>query len=344
MVDATRAQFDDSLTSDELAALVREPHLRVIQTSSPVRDSVWGALNTEFFSLRPDVELRVYGHYSKECDLSFVSRMTNVRRFAADSLRRARNIDRIAELHGLESLSLGIFELQNFEVLEHVTPDLNTLRIGPTRSRKPDLAPLARFASLRTIYIEGHSRNIEVLAGLPKLEDATLRSVTTPNLEYLRPLPNLWSLDIKLGGIRSLIGVEGKKSIKYLELWQIREFSEVDTITTLSGLQNLLLQSLPHIARIPPLSESQDLRRITLINLKGLTDLSELEWAPSLEEFAFIEANSQDPEQLIPVLRNPTVVGVTAGFGSNRKNKRFEALREEHGKAALKTDTDFQYR
>jgi hypothetical protein len=61
--------------------------------------------------------------------------MVNVRRFAADCLMRAKNVGAIAEIPELESLSLGIFELQDFGVLETVPPTLTTLSLGATRSK-----------------------------------------------------------------------------------------------------------------------------------------------------------------------------------------------------------------
>ena len=50
------------------------------------------------------------------------------------------------------------------------------------------------------MHLDGQSKDIEVLGELDKLEDVTLRSITTPDLSYLARLRNLWSLDIKLGG------------------------------------------------------------------------------------------------------------------------------------------------
>jgi hypothetical protein len=262
--------------------------------------------------------------------------MTNVRRFAADCLMRAHNIEYITEIPELESLSVGIFELRDFEFLRQITPTLRTLYLGATRSRSPTLAPLDRFRSLRTLYIEGHEKEIDVLRGLRQLEDVTLRSITTPDLSYLAPLTNLWSLDIKLGGIRSFAGVEGKASIKYLELWQIRELHNVGIVSNLPGLQNLFLQSLPHIQSFPSVTHATALRRVIVQNLKGLRSLAALERAPVLEEFALIEGKNQTPEQLLPVLRNPTTRTVVAGFGSNRKNLSFARLREHHQKQELK--------
>lgn len=344
MIEPTIAVFGEAVTQRDLEELAKDPHVRVLQCPSPVGASTWDRLNAHFFAHRPDVQLRVYGYYPREeCDLRFATRMTNVRRFAADCLMRAANVECIAALPNLEMLSLGIFELPDFRVLEHVSDRLTELSLGATRSKKPDLAPLARFRSLRKLSLEGQSKNIEVLSGLQELSDLTLRSITTPDLRYLAPLTNLWSLDIKLGGIRSFAGIEGKPGIKYLELWQIRGLSDVGIIAALPGLQNLFLQSLPRVTGLPSLRDARHLRRVLLMNMKGLSDFSELEWALALEEFALVEGSAQEPEQLLPVLRNPSVRDVSAYFGSERKNQRFAALRAESGKAEANPWAAFEY-
>lgn len=343
LVDATRAQFDDSVALPDLRVLAGHPPLEVLQCSSPVREAAWALLNEHFFAARPDVELRVYGHDSTGCDLGFARAMTNVRRFAADCLTRATHVEAIAAIPHLESLSLGIFELTEFGVLERIPPTVTALSLGATRSRKPRLAPLGRLRSLRTLYLEGQSNGIEVLSELRDLEKVTLRSITTPDLGYLAHLKSLWSLDIKLGGIRSFRGIEGKESIKHLEVWQVRELHGVDVVSALPGLRYLFLQSLPHIAAFPSLGESKALRRVVVVNLKGLRDFGALEEAPALEEFALLEGNGQTPEQLLPVLRNPAVRRVAGFFGSDRKNRAFSRLREEHGKDAWNPSEPFAF-
>jgi hypothetical protein len=344
MVDPTRAAFGGAVVLADVNEVVEQPRLTVLQASEPVGDSVWTLLNEHFFTARPDVELRIYGHYSKVCDLAFARRMTNVRRFAADCLMRAVNVEAIADIPKLESLSLGIFESKDFSVLERVPSGLTVLRLSDTRSRKASLAPLNRFRSLRVLYIEGHSKDIEVLDGLRELEDVTLRSITTPDLKWLARLPRLWSLDIKLGGIRSFEGILGKESLKYLEVWQVRELRDIGVVAVLPRLQNVFLQSLPHVTSLPTLRRSQALRRVVLENLKGLRDLTALETAPALEEFALVQGNKQVPEDLIPVLNNPTVRRVSAHFGSDRKNQAFSRLREAHGKSEWASREPFGYR
>lgn len=342
--DAAIAEFDHSVSEDDLRQLVGRAAVRTLQCVEPVTDPVWSLLNDVFFAARPDVQLRVYGHYSTECDLSFARRMTHVRRFAADCLMRARNVEAIGELPHLTELSLGIFELQGLDVLDRVAPTLSVLVLGATRSKKPRLESLARFRSLKTLYLEGQGNGIEVLSDLPELEDVTLRSITTTDLNFLAPLRRLWSLDIKLGGIRSFRGIEGKDCLKYLELWQIRELQQADVVASLSGLQNLFLQSLPRVTQLPPLDHCTALRRAVLQNLKGFTDFTAFESAPALEEFSLIEGNRQQPEQLVPVLRNPALRRVSAYFGSDRRNRDFARLRDAHGKLDGGSWTPFEYR
>ncbi len=343
MVDATRAEFNDSATAADFRELTEEPRLRVLQCSAPVHDGVWSLVNEHFCATRPDVQLRAYGHYSSECDLSFVRLLPDVRHFAADCLMKASRVDALAALRRLESLSLGIFELRDFRVLEQLPPSLTSLALGATRSKRPSLAPLRRLRALRVLRLDGQSKDIDVLSELRDLEDVTLRSIKTPDLRYVSDLPKLWSLDIKLGRIRSFAGVEGKQSIKYLELWRVRDLRSVDVAATLPGLQSLYLQSLPHVVAFPGLADSAALRRIVVEDLDGLRDFSALETAPALEEFRLV-GRKQDPQQLLPVLRNPRVRRVIAGFGSDRGNRVFRQLREEHGKAEVEGWEPFQYR
>ncbi len=343
MADTTRAVFNDSATAEDFRKLAKQPLVTVLQCSEPVRDSVWSLVNEHFCRVRPDVCLRVFAHYLFECDLSFARLLTNVRRFSADSLMNAKNVEAIAAMTGLESLHIGIFELNDFSFLNLVTPKLTSLSLSATRSKKPSLAPLSRFRSLKQIYIEGHHKQIEVLSELSELADVTLRSISTPDVEYLSGLSKLWSLDIKLGGIRNFKGIEGKESIKHLELWQVRELGNIDFISTLSGLQNLFLQSLPQIQSIPLLRNSTKLRRVVIENLKGLNDFTALESAPALEEFVLMDARKQCPQQLQPVLNNPNVNRVSAYFVSLRKHSEFLQMREKYGKDEMNRWDTFEY-
>jgi hypothetical protein len=154
----------------------------------------------------------------------------------------------------------------------------------------------------------------------------------------------MWSLDIKLGGIRDLSAIRGMSNIAYLELWQIKGLSDVSVIAELPGLQNLFLQSLPNVRALPSLSQAYSLRRIMLQNMKGLRDFTPLESAPSLEEFLLVEGFKNEPYDLAAVLKNPSLRRVSAGFSSLKKCQEFERMRDEAGLERLVIRGPFDYK
>ena len=324
-----RVEIETTVSESEIGTLARDPALKTLMLSRPPESGTWSRLNEGLFAHRPDVQLRVYGFYGLgPCDLGFASQMTQVERFSADSLRRAINVDRIADMPKLRSLGLGIFDLDSLDVLAGIPTDLTELGIGGAKTTKLDLGALARFPSLRKLFIEKQCKNIETLSGLAELEDLTLRSIGTKNLAYLAPLRRLRDLDIKLGGITDLSALDGKESIRSLALWQVRGLSDLGVVSSLTGLQHLNLQSLPQVQQLPSPRALTKLRRVYLENMKGLETLNALTEAPALEEVIHVSSRLS-PEDHTVLFENPAIKRISAGFGSTRKNQIFEAMLRE---------------
>lgn len=331
MKQLSRGRFDFSknLSMKEIRKLVSDPELEVLQTSSPVEAQTWTLINEDLLPFRPELQVRVYGFYSTVCDLSFVNRLNRLRHFSADCLLTAVGVEQIPRLELLKSLSIGIFDLESFDFLKEIPSTVTRLALEATKSKKPRLNHLSRFLSLKSLYLEGQQNDIEVLSNLTAIEDITLRSIATDGLNYLSGLERLWSLDIKLGGIRDLSAIQGKESIKYLELWQIQGLRDIRVISTLYGLQYLFLQSLRNVIAIPDLSKLCKLRRVYLENLKALVDVSALSQSPSLREFIHVSAQNMKPEQYAYLLKSPTLQTALVGFGSKKKNTAFERMMQE---------------
>jgi|HubBroStandDraft_6_1064221.scaffolds.fasta_scaffold68276_2 hypothetical protein len=331
--DKSRVEFLDRLTTAEVHDLATNPNLKVLQTARPVSLPTWELLNQNLFATRPDVQLRVYGFYTSTCDLSFVAKMSNVRRFSADCLMQAVGIEHLSALQNLEELSVGIFNLDSFDFLTTIPRSIRDLSLAATKSKKPRLDVLRHFQSLRKLYLEGQQNGIEVIAHLPELEDITLRSIRTSGVEYLSKLPRLWSVDIKLGGIQDLSAIAGKESIKYLELWQIRGLSDISVVSSLIGLQYLFLQALRNVDTIPDLSRLTKLRKIVLDNMKGLKDVSAIGMAPALEEFLHIAAQGFSVKEYWDLLDKPSLKQALIGFCSQSKNEKFADLIRQSGRS-----------
>lgn len=342
MLDPTRCGIGPGVTEAELEKIALNKQIRTVQFSVPLKNSEIDNLERIVLSRRPDIQLRVFGHYSTTCDLSFLVRTPSVRRFSADCLMKAVGVDAVTKLENLDELSIGIYGLDSFEFLDHIPSTLTKLGLELTFSKKPSIAAIERFSDLKYLYLEGQKKGIESIRNLSNLEKIVLRSISTPDISYLTTLPKLWSVDVKLGGIKNFSALSTLK-LKYLELWLVRGLSDLSFISSIESLQFLFLQSLKQVEALPSLKDLTQLRRIYLEDLKALEDLDSLEFAPGLTEFVYAAAINKKPEDLVPVLKNPSVKSVACWFGSDRKNNAFEELAKSFGKANY-VYSDFEYR
>ena len=322
-----RIDFSHSLSSSEIESLVSDPDFKVLQTSTEVDSHTWEKLDSILFRNRPEIELRIYGFGGNPCDLSFVKRLSFLRKFSADCLFTATNVECITHLKDLVSLKIDIYDLKSFDFLDLLEPNnLKHLYLGPTFSKKPNLHVIERFNGLETLNLEGQQKGIEVVRELAQLQKLTLKSVTVPSLSFLKGLMDLWYLDIKLGGTNKLDALSDLHNVKYLELWQVKGLSDLAPIADMVGLQFLFLQSLPNVVQLPDLSRLMLLRKVYLENMKGLKDLSALDSAPALEEIVHVSAQGLTPSDYVGLLKKSSLKKIFVGFGSKQKNNQLEAM------------------
>jgi hypothetical protein len=216
-------------------------------------------------------------------------------------------------------LSVELFNLESFDGLQHVSPDLESLTLGMTIKGRHSLSFLERFPRLKKLYIERHSKDIEVVSSLSHLEDLTLRSITLPDLSLLLPLKRLLSLDIKLGGTTNLELLPKIGRLRYLELWQIRGLSDLGPVAKVRTLQFLFLQALRNVTELPSFARLKKLRRLNLETMKGLSDLSPAAKAPALEDLVVRDMRQLEPEDFRPFLKCRKLRKATFEIGSDRK-------------------------
>ena len=325
-------QITKGIKKSDLKRLASDKKVQSIQFASPLTTKELEQLEDIVFSKRPDISLRVYGHYGENCDLSFIKRIPSLRKFSADCLMEASGIESVTELKAIEELGVGIYNINNFDFLDNINPNLKELYLHRTKSKKPKISSISRFLDLEHLYLEGQQNGIEEINQLKKLKKIVLRSISTKNIDFLIGLNELWSVDIKLGGIKNFDALKTLPKLKYLELWQIRNLSDLSFVSNLTTLQNLFIQSLKQLSELPNFKNNSALRRIYLENLKGLTNLNSLKNAPNLKELIYVLAENQQPENLIPALENQSLESIFCRFGSDKKNSKFDLLAEEYGK------------
>lgn len=329
-------EISTGFTRRELKRLVSNETVKHLQFSNALSEKEIIRLEKIVFAERPDISLRVYGHYSSKCDLTFLEHIPSLQRLSVDCLLKATGIEVVTKLRNLEMLGVGIFNLDNFDFLTEVNPNLKELLLHSTKSKKPNIDMISRFKSLEYLYLDGQQKGIESISSLEYLKEIVLRSISTTNLEFLKNKSDLWSVEVKLGGIKNFDALKSLPSLKYLELWQISGLSDLSFISNLESLQYLFIQSLKHVTKISDTSSLKKLRRIYFENLKGIENLDKLEFTPNLEEFIYVSAQNQQPKNIIPILKNKSVKKVLCRFGSDKKNNEFDQLADDYGKIQYK--------
>lgn len=324
------------LTPAEINELCKMSELRMIQYNHPLAADTYTDLNDLLFAKRSDVTLRIYGFYDEVCDLECLEHMPAVAKLSIECAGEIAHLQSMATLQQLSEFSLQCEQMDSFELLSQIPASLQSLVLGATSSKKPDLNVLARFEQLTYLSIDGHHKHIEVIRQLKALEQLVLQSISVSDLNFLANLKSLWSLHIHFGGTRQLEELARLQHIKYLRLSQIKGLENIHFISAMKGLQYLYLEALPHIKTLPALDQLHSLRKIELIGMKGLKDIQSLEHAPALIEFIHREAWEMAPEAYEPLMRNPSVKRAYAHLKNAKKMNTFlHLLHHYHKKNTL---------
>ena len=102
-----RCNFEGDLTSSDFEDLRNNATLHTLQTDKPITPKNWELLESELFSIRKDVALRVYGFYGQECNISNIASIPSIRHFYADCLQSCIGLETLKELKNLSTLSVG---------------------------------------------------------------------------------------------------------------------------------------------------------------------------------------------------------------------------------------------
>jgi hypothetical protein len=325
--------IEKGLTIKEILEIANDPYLKVILMDSLAKSELEN-LEKYIFSKNPSVLLSITSNQvTKPLDLSFLPHLPSLKKLRICNALKPSNYHNIEFLNKLEEISFYCCETGLLEILNKINPEnIKSLSIEGSLSKSYSVDFISKYINLKYLYIEGPCKGVEEIGKLINLEELVLRSISLPNLNFIGNLYKLWSIDIKLGGIKDFTILSELPQIKYLELWQIKGLSDISFISKMTGLQNLHLESLINVTDLPSLEKLKKLRRIKLMNLKGLKQFDKLKSAPNLEDFFFTMIHQQQPEDLIPVLENQNLKNVYVYFPSDKKNKAFEALVKTYGK------------
>jgi hypothetical protein len=100
----------------------------------------------------------------------------------------------------------------------------------------------------------------------------------------------------------------------------IRGLTDVTPVGELEHVQYLFLQALKQVTAFPSFKKLRSLRRVRLLTMKGLGDLSPISEAPTLEELIVLDMPQLTPEAFRPFVGHPKLRAVLIALGSTKKS------------------------
>jgi len=340
-----RYGLDINITKKEIKILSKVKNLNSIQFVEPVQNNeVWKNIETYILSKRPDIELRVYGHYSQECDLSFLQYVPSTTSFLADCLTDCKNMDKISLLPKLKQLIIGVFNISSFDFLNDISKKLTHLSIGETKSTSIDVSNIKEFQNLESFYNDGMKKGLENIKQLKQLKKITLRGVKLPDLKFLSELKKIEILRLLYGSYKNLDLLSQLKNLKELELSRVRQIPNYDFLNSLVNLEQIEFEGMSKLTAIPNLSKLENLKILKAENNLRLDNLDNIRNIPNLRAFKLIFSESskvKEIQHLLSQLREILMESTSIKY-VNRLDSFDDKTQEKLGKKGidpLKWDT-----
>lgn len=281
------AHFQDtqSVTRDQIAEVISSGRTPVVQFDRPPDEATMARVNDYCIEFGPELQVRFYGFGWLEFDSSLLRSLPDVANLSIDTVRAMSDISMIAGLSRLTRLRFGVHEHPDGRFLEQLDLGRFThLSLAENQRRNFDLSILSAASRLEQLFIRGHWRGVEAIAGLPLLSDVSLSGFPKRHdLAFLNGLASLRSLLLILGS-RASIAEFAHPRLQTLRIVWVRQLEELGPLHRFAQLSDLALEDQRKITRLDV--SGLRLRRLMVANCKTLTSIIGLDNSAGLEQLS----------------------------------------------------------
>jgi len=211
------------------------------------------------------------------------------------------DLDFLHSFDFLTGFNLTAHSFSDFVQLDSIPLNIEHLRLGATNSRKLSLSLIKKYPKLKSLSIEGHKKDIDVISELTGLEKLELRSITMPNLQFIGDQRKMRSLRIALGGTKNLGLLPHYKNLRHLDLWAINKIVDIDSIADSKNLSTIRLDQLSSVENVKSLRNLSKLNFACLCRMKRIKSLQWLADAPNLQELSITQTTHLDAGAFLPL-------------------------------------------
>jgi hypothetical protein len=234
--------------------------------------------------------IRFFSYDSTTFDASVLTHLPDVQWLKVDCLQAISNSERIFELSKLKKFSFGVYNYDNPNFLHQLNlSKLEQLSISETKKRNFDLSPLCKGKQIRSLFVEGHTKNIEAVGELKNLETLRLWSIDQKtSLEFVSNISKLNSLEVVLGGRQNIDEI----SLPFLRSMRIVMVRGFNTLGDLSRFPRLKILRIENQIKLQSITfQTSGLTKLSVINCKSLKALIGLEYLQKIKRVHFAQTS-----------------------------------------------------
>jgi len=234
----------------------------------------------------PAVQVRFYGHYGDRFDGRVLAQLPSVATLIVDGIDAPKELHRLWELQHLQRLTLGVFQLQEMDILSG--PNLRRLvdlGLGEIKRKGFDLAPIGEMSRLKRLHLTGQTKHIEVIATLKQLQTLGMSMMPhTVRFPFISDLPRLKRLDLMLGGREDIDEIRHDR-LERLELTRVKRLARLEP-AAFPALRHLRVEDQLQIKMLKFTKANARLAKLHIVNCKGLNKVDGLKSLNRLESLA----------------------------------------------------------
>jgi hypothetical protein len=234
------------------------------------------------------------------------------------------SLDFLKFYKGIKTLRLYLPGVTDITPILHLADSLENLQLGEFSQKKISLSFLNKLSKLNYLSVVRNANGLESITGLSELTELALTGYSIDKLAYINKLEKLKRLYIGFGTSKSLNNIDNLKNIEELDILWVKQLSDINAISKLTGLIKLKIEDEKQIASLPDLSQLKRLKNIRLMNLGTLTDISSLTNS-HVEEF-ILTGPTKDADILKPIIISKSVKKAFTYFYLKKEQTKAEQL------------------
>lgn len=253
--------FSLTASDDEIIHTLTNANLNHIQTTKEPTNEEINILN-EIFRINPGITFRHYGlSCSKDTDISYLSKLTNLRSLSLGLYCKINNIEVVEKLD-LEHLSFSCFNLKDYSFLKNVSSSIRNLSIDlEDKTYKMDIHDILHMTELECLGIRNVKKGVDQLSKFKNLKELYLRSVDIEDYGFLKNMGvRKIYLSFQNAAYFNTFGVN--ESIEELSLWRNRNLTDLGFLLQFPNLKKIIISNQKKIDIIPDLTGLTKLQEI----------------------------------------------------------------------------------